>query len=420
MQEHLRLSVVSGSACGRVITVSEAGGILGRDANCNEVLDEPTVSRRHCEIRFEKGRWIIRDMDSLTGVVVNGKRVVESVLRSHDTISLGSLTLRLGDVPAATTTVPCTDSGRGTGALIAGTIGSLLCPVFGLGLPLAVPTLWITHGRIRRGAAMRYDHITRVLTSIGTLLAIAALGVEVAAWQSPPRTNVPQERMLQRLRDDERRASMEKQYEAWKESQNADLERQMAKLSSSQRRYWERSRRVWSSVYAAWAEGFRNSANTPVLRKIAVLNPDRDGKARSVSSDVYNGVTVELSATGDEVIPAYGVVWQSRVPVDDRTVSAVARQTRTTTRAAVTAIHEAQFQLEVYYVAKALTQMPEAFVSVTMLSVGDLRDQYGNVTVDPWYEITFLGSELRKVNWSGLDAGDLHRLAAGYERHVVW
>ncbi len=53
----------------------ELGGkptALGRSADCTLQLDDESASRRHCEIRYEKGRWFAVDLGSKNGTWVNG------------------------------------------------------------------------------------------------------------------------------------------------------------------------------------------------------------------------------------------------------------------------------------------------------------------------------------------------------------
>ncbi len=54
---------------------------IGRDSRNDVVLDDPQkgVSRFHCEIRAERGRFVIVDMKSRNGIYVGGKRIRSSV-----------------------------------------------------------------------------------------------------------------------------------------------------------------------------------------------------------------------------------------------------------------------------------------------------------------------------------------------------
>jgi Protein of unknown function (DUF3662)/FHA domain len=66
---------------------------IGRSRDCEIVIDDPNVSRRHAEIRKTIEGWMVVDLGSTNGVKVNGRRVQEEVLRPGDTITLGLVEL---------------------------------------------------------------------------------------------------------------------------------------------------------------------------------------------------------------------------------------------------------------------------------------------------------------------------------------
>jgi hypothetical protein len=63
---------------------------IGRDRGCDLVLRDPEISRRHAQLRFRDGRWILRDLDSTNGTFVNGVRVGRCQLQPGDYVSFGS------------------------------------------------------------------------------------------------------------------------------------------------------------------------------------------------------------------------------------------------------------------------------------------------------------------------------------------
>lgn len=64
---------------------------LGRSRECDCVLGDPNVSRRHAELRRERnGDWQIVDLGSTNGVKVNGRQVERSRLRPGDEVQLGT------------------------------------------------------------------------------------------------------------------------------------------------------------------------------------------------------------------------------------------------------------------------------------------------------------------------------------------
>jgi hypothetical protein len=67
---------------------------IGRDAACDLVLPDMTVSRSHAGLRREAGRWLLSDVGSTNGTRLNGWRVTGAVpLRAGDRITFGSMTM---------------------------------------------------------------------------------------------------------------------------------------------------------------------------------------------------------------------------------------------------------------------------------------------------------------------------------------
>jgi Protein of unknown function (DUF3662)/FHA domain len=74
---------------GRRNVVRGERAIVGRSRECDIVLEDPNVSRRHAELRQDDGSWTIVDLGSTNGVKVNGRRTDRAELREGDRITLG-------------------------------------------------------------------------------------------------------------------------------------------------------------------------------------------------------------------------------------------------------------------------------------------------------------------------------------------
>ena len=73
------------------VTVASRGAVLGRSRDCDVVLDDANVSRRHAEVRPSGGSWIVNDLGSTNGIKVNGRRADgPQSIRSGDVIELGT------------------------------------------------------------------------------------------------------------------------------------------------------------------------------------------------------------------------------------------------------------------------------------------------------------------------------------------
>ena len=67
---------------------------IGRDAACDLVIPDMTVSRSHAGLRREAGRWLLSDAGSMNGTRLNGWRVTEPVpVRAGDEVMFGAITM---------------------------------------------------------------------------------------------------------------------------------------------------------------------------------------------------------------------------------------------------------------------------------------------------------------------------------------
>ncbi len=74
-------------------TLPREGALFGRDILFfpGGPVDDSQLSRRHAEVRLDRGRWVVRDLGSRNGTWVNGARLTdERALEPGDVIRLGS------------------------------------------------------------------------------------------------------------------------------------------------------------------------------------------------------------------------------------------------------------------------------------------------------------------------------------------
>ncbi|MFL5821061.1 MAG: FhaA domain-containing protein [Solirubrobacteraceae bacterium] len=80
---------------GRRLVVGRSGAVIGRSRDCDIVLGDSNVSRRHAEVRPTEEGWTIVDLDSTNGVTVNGRPIRGSApLRGGERIELGTAKVR--------------------------------------------------------------------------------------------------------------------------------------------------------------------------------------------------------------------------------------------------------------------------------------------------------------------------------------
>jgi hypothetical protein len=104
----------------RVIALPTPGTlVIGRGADCDVALSDPSVSRKHARVEADaEGRVLVHDLGSVHGVLVNGARVRGSAPLTHGSrLGILSCTLVLVDasVRRSATTRPA-DSGPLGGA----------------------------------------------------------------------------------------------------------------------------------------------------------------------------------------------------------------------------------------------------------------------------------------------------------------
>ena len=68
---------------------------VGRQSDCEVVIDDHNVSRRHAEIRRTAAGWVITDRGSTNGTKINGEKIVNGqLLTDGDDVAFGSANTR--------------------------------------------------------------------------------------------------------------------------------------------------------------------------------------------------------------------------------------------------------------------------------------------------------------------------------------
>jgi MoxR-like ATPase len=88
-----RLIVRQGPGAGTIHPLRKDIITVGRDEACGIRLDAEGVSRNHAQVIRENQRWIITDLMSKNGTVVNGETVDQRELADGDTVKVGDVVL---------------------------------------------------------------------------------------------------------------------------------------------------------------------------------------------------------------------------------------------------------------------------------------------------------------------------------------
>ncbi len=62
---------------------------IGRETDNDVVLDDKACSRRHAQIQFQDGKYVLTDLGSANGTLVNDLRVTGRALSDGDVIRVG-------------------------------------------------------------------------------------------------------------------------------------------------------------------------------------------------------------------------------------------------------------------------------------------------------------------------------------------
>jgi len=107
----LRLAVLTGASKGLSRSIGRAGLVIGTDDNCDLVLQDRRVSRRHLRATPHPGGVRLQDLDSRNGVFLRGVRVTDAVAPPGTVVVVGTTELIVEpdeDLPS----IPLTNADR--------------------------------------------------------------------------------------------------------------------------------------------------------------------------------------------------------------------------------------------------------------------------------------------------------------------
>ncbi len=84
-----QLVIYQGDDCRTLELRDDKVVTIGRARDADVHIDDPSLSRRHCEVRKLDGQWLLKDLGSFNGTYCNDGMVSEHWLRHGDRIQLG-------------------------------------------------------------------------------------------------------------------------------------------------------------------------------------------------------------------------------------------------------------------------------------------------------------------------------------------
>jgi pSer/pThr/pTyr-binding forkhead associated (FHA) protein len=93
LSERVYLEITGSEEKDGIFELGEKAVVVGRSTECDIQLGVQNVSRKHARILFQNEEYLIEDLESTNGVLVNGIKVVRCVLRNNDQIEIGGVKL---------------------------------------------------------------------------------------------------------------------------------------------------------------------------------------------------------------------------------------------------------------------------------------------------------------------------------------
>ena len=96
------LTFIGGSQVGRRVLLADDSITLGRSHGSTIMINDPAVSRLHVKIQYDpqSSVYVVNDLGSSNGTLVNGKTIKTSVLSEGDKIIIGQTVLRFSWIDA--------------------------------------------------------------------------------------------------------------------------------------------------------------------------------------------------------------------------------------------------------------------------------------------------------------------------------
>jgi hypothetical protein len=89
----MKFTFTDGPMAGQNVTLDRGSYYIGREVDNDLLVDDASLSRYHCRVFHEDGGWWIEDLDSMNGVLVNGRKISKPArLHADSAVNIGSET----------------------------------------------------------------------------------------------------------------------------------------------------------------------------------------------------------------------------------------------------------------------------------------------------------------------------------------
>lgn len=86
--------IISGYAEGMEYPISKDYTVIGRDKTAGIAVKDPLVSRQHAAIIYYDGEFILKDLESTNGTMMNGAVIQVTAIRHRDKFRIGDTTIQ--------------------------------------------------------------------------------------------------------------------------------------------------------------------------------------------------------------------------------------------------------------------------------------------------------------------------------------
>src|SRR5512147_129930 len=92
--------------------------VVGRAVTSDIPIFDPTISRRHAELRVVKGGVQVRDLGSSNGTFINGTRVTEGMIEPNDSVTFGKVVFQLKPIESASRPITASTPSAAGGTIV--------------------------------------------------------------------------------------------------------------------------------------------------------------------------------------------------------------------------------------------------------------------------------------------------------------
>jgi two-component system cell cycle response regulator len=89
------LVILKGNESGRLYALTRSSMVVGRSQEADIPIDDERISRRHCLVVSENGRFAVEDCGSKNGTFVDGRPITRAVLSPDVTVQVGQTLFRV-------------------------------------------------------------------------------------------------------------------------------------------------------------------------------------------------------------------------------------------------------------------------------------------------------------------------------------